>query len=66
MTTSGTTNDKEWYSKWYRVVQQMTTNDTASGIASDNEWQRVRKNDNERQRMTASHKTNECEWEYLK
>ena len=59
MTTSSTTNDKEWYNKWQRMIQRVT----ASGIASDNEWQRVRKNDNEWQRMTASHKTNEYEWE---
>ena len=42
MTTSGKTNDKEWYNEWHQVVQQMTTNVqrvTASGVASDNEWQ---------------------------
>ena len=59
MTSSGTTSGIEWYNKWQRMIQRVTT----SGIASDNEWQRVRKNDNGWQRMTASHKTNEYEWE---
>ena len=62
MTTSGTTNDNEWE----RVVQRVTM----SGTNSDNEWQRKRnewqritKNHNEWQQMTASDKTNEDEWE---
>ena len=59
MTRSGTTSGIEWYNKWQRMIQRVTT----SGIASDNEWQRVRKNDNGWQRITASHKTNEYEWE---
>ena len=56
--TSGTSSDNEWQP----VVQRVTT--------SDNEWyskwqqrQRVTKNDNESQRMAASDKTNEYEWE---
>ena len=35
-----TTNDSEWYNKWQRVVQRVTTN--------DKEWQRVIRNDYER------------------
>ena len=50
MTTSGTTNDNEWYNEWQRVVQQMTT--------SDNEWQwvvkRVTKSDIKWWEVTAS------------
>ena len=46
-----TTSDNEWHKKGQRVA--------TSGIASDNEWQRVTKNDNEWQRMTASYKANE-------
>ena len=49
--TSGTSNDNdddEWYNEWQW---------------SDNEWQWVIENDNEWQRMTASDKTNENEWE---
>ena len=48
MTTSGTTNDNEWYNEWQRVVQRVTT----SGTTSDNEWQRV----------TTSGTTNDNEW----
>ena len=55
MTTSGTTNDNEWFNEWQRVVQQETTNDS--------EWQRVTKNDNKWQRMIASDITNEYEWD---
>ena len=58
-----TSNDNEWHNKWQQVVQRMTTSD----IEWYNEWQRVRtrvtKNDEEWQRMTASDKTNEYEWE---
>ena len=45
-----TKNNNEWQ-KWQWVVQQMS--------ASDSEWQRVTINDNKRQRVTASDKTNE-------
>ena len=43
MTTSGATNDNEWYNEW----QQMTKSDnewqgmTTIGTTSNNEWQRV-------------------------
>ena len=50
-----TTNDHGWQ----RVVQRVTK----CGTASENEWQRVTKNDDEWRRMTASVKTNEYEWE---
>ena len=46
-----TTNGNEWYNEWQRVVHGVTT--------SDNEWERVAKNDNEWQRVTASGTTNE-------
>ena len=47
-----TTNDNEWYTI---VVQRVTTN--------DNEWQRMTKNDNERQGMTTSGTTSDNEWQ---
>ena len=55
MTSSGKTNDNEWYKEWQRVVQQVTTNDSKQ--------QQVTKNGNVWQWMTASDKTNEYEWE---
>ena len=39
MTTSGTTNDNEWYSE----RQRMTTSDKSS----DSKWQRITTSDNE-------------------
>ena len=39
MTTSGTTNENEWYNEWQRV----TTN--------DNEWQQMTMNDSEWQKV---------------
>ena len=56
-----TTNDKEWYNEWQRLVQWVTTSSTTY----HNEWQRVTKNENEWQRMTKSHKTNENEEEWF-
>ena len=55
MTSSGKTNDNEWYNEWQRVVQQVTTNDSKR--------QQVTKNGNVWQWITASDKTNEYEWE---
>ena len=46
--------DDEWYNEWQRV--------TTSGTTSDNDWQKVTKNDNDWQRMKASDKTDEYEW----
>ena len=50
-----TTNDNQWYNEWQRVITSGTTN--------GNKRQRVTKNDNESQRIAASDKTNEYEWE---
>ena len=47
---SATTNNNHW--------QRVTVICTSS----DNEWQRVTKNDDEWQEMTASNKMNEYEW----
>ena len=59
MTTSGTTNDREWQG----VVQRVTTshNEWQWMTTSDNEWQRVAKNynDNEWQQVIKRMKTNE-------
>ena len=46
----------EWFSEW-KLVKRVATNGT-----SDNEWQRVIKNANEWQRITASDKTNESKY----
>ena len=51
-------SDNEWYNKWQRVVQWVTT----SGTASDNEWQRVTTNDNEGQRVVQRMTTSDNEW----
>ena len=37
MTTSGTTNDNEWYNEWYNEWQRVT----ASDITNDNKWQQM-------------------------
>ena len=58
-------SDNEWYNKWQRVVQWVTT----SGTTSDNEWQRVTTsvqrvttNDNEGQRVVQRMTTSDNEW----
>ena len=53
--TTSATNDNEWQmndKEWQKVIQRVTTSDTAT----DNEWQR----------MTTSGTTNENEWEQVK
>ena len=55
LTTSGTTNNKEWYNERQRVVQRVTT----SGLTRGNEWQRMTTSDNEWQRV----KTNDNKWQ---
>ena len=54
-----TTSNNEWYNKWQRVIQPVTTN----GTTSDNEWQRVVQRvtmkDKEWQQMTMS----DSEWQ---
>ena len=68
MTANGTTNDIEWYNEWQRVIQRVTTGDNEQYskwqrvTTSDNERQRLTKDGNGWQRMTASDKTNEYEW----
>ena len=61
METAGKKKDRlkkrdEWFSEW-KLVKRVATNGT-----SDNEWQRVIKNANEWQRITASDKTNESKY----
>ena len=56
LTTSGTTNDNEWYNEWQRVAQRLTTN--------DNEWQRMTTGDNESQRLVQRMTTNVNEWPF--
>ena len=43
-------NDNEWYSEWQGVVQRVT----ASGIASDNKWQRITTSKKKWQWVTAN------------
>ena len=61
-----TRSDNEWYSEWQRVVQRMTTSDTASDNEWYNEWQRVTKSgktsDNEWQQVVQRMATSDNEW----
>ena len=50
MTSSGTTNDNEWYNEWQRVA--------TSGAASDSERQQITKSNTKWQRV----KANDSEW----
>ena len=53
---SGTLGENKWFnelqrftsdSEWKRVVQGVTAIGTTSGKTNDNEWKRVKTNDNE-------------------
>ena len=55
----------EWYIKWQRMVQRVTT----SATMNENEWQRMTTNDNEWcnkwQRVTRSNTTSDKEWKQI-